>query len=201
MKHCLICDDHPLYAAALAATVAAHWPAVRITAAHDHGQAAIAASAGQPDLCLLDLGMPGATPRVGVAAIRKAAPAARILIVTGTRDAALMQDLLAMGVAGCLAKTATPAMVIAAIDMALAGGTVLPDWLGLPEPGPPRPSLSPRQAEVARLLAAGRPNKDIARTLGVSPSTTKTHVAQLLAILGVTNRTEAAARLLALGLV
>ena len=64
----------------------------------------------------------------------------------------------------------------------------------------PRDGLTRRQIEVLRLLADGRSNKDIARELGVSPATVKSHVAQLIAVTGATNRTGAAMRASSLGL-
>ncbi len=57
------------------------------------------------------------------------------------------------------------------------------------------PSLTARQTAVAVALADGLSNKDIARRLGISPTTVKDHVAAVLRRLGARNRTEAAARL------
>jgi DNA-binding NarL/FixJ family response regulator len=65
---------------------------------------------------------------------------------------------------------------------------------GLVEP------LSLREVEVLRLLAAGRPNQQIAEELVVAPNTVKKHVTHILEKLGATNRTEATARALELGL-
>jgi len=64
----------------------------------------------------------------------------------------------------------------------------------------PRDGLTRRQIEVLRLLAAGKSNKDIARELGVSPATVKSHVAQVIAITGATNRTGASMHAASLGL-
>jgi DNA-binding NarL/FixJ family response regulator len=60
--------------------------------------------------------------------------------------------------------------------------------------------ISPRECEVLEQLAAGSANKVIARELGISPNTVKTHVARLLEKLGAANRTEAIARARELGL-
>jgi len=60
--------------------------------------------------------------------------------------------------------------------------------------------LSPRELEVLRLLAAGRPNQQIAEELVVAPNTVKKHVTHILEKLGATNRTEATARARELGL-
>ncbi len=61
--------------------------------------------------------------------------------------------------------------------------------------------LTPREVEVLGLLAAGQANKEIARALGVSPNTVKTHLARLYEKLGATSRTAAIAQARALGIV
>ena len=101
----------------------------------------------------------------------------------------------------------------AAINLVLAGGRYLPPRLAelqiptsLEAPLRPPPQtvvgpLSPRNLEVVRLMAKGLSNKDIARTLNISPATVKTHVAQVIALIGATNRTDASMRAQRLGLV
>lgn len=85
-------------------------------------------------------------------------------------------------------------------------------WLGFsvwnkPQQPPGNPAavaslgLTPREVEVLGLLAAGQANKEIARALGVSPNTVKTHLARLYEKLGVTSRTAAIAQARALGIV
>lgn len=84
-------------------------------------------------------------------------------------------------------------------------------WLGFavwnrPVPPPGNPAavaslgLTPREVEVLGLLAAGQANKEIARALGVSPNTVKTHLARLYEKLGAASRTEAIAQGRALGI-
>ncbi len=205
--HCLVCDDHPLVAQALTAAVTAHWPAARISVAVDYPMAITAIAGVDPvpvDLALVDLDMPGATPRAGIAALRAAAPAVPIIVVSGSSDDALLLDLLAAGIAGFVPKTASLAIIAAAIDLVLAGGRYLPAQLAsLPPAAAPdaAPLLSPRQVEVAALLVRGLSNKDIARTLGVAPATIKSHVTQVMAVLGARNRTDAAVRARAAGIV
>lgn len=206
MRSCLIADDHALVREALAATVAARWPDAGILHAGDF-PTAWAAAARQPDLCLADLDMPGASPVDGVEALRVAAPGMKILVVTGVYDDAMMLDLLARGVDGFAPKSLSADVIGAAIALVLAGGRYLPQRLAelrLPEQrcsaAPPARVLTERQQEVARLMARGQTNKDIARTLGIAPATIKSHVAQVIALTGAANRTEAAMRATALGL-
>jgi DNA-binding NarL/FixJ family response regulator len=190
---------------ALANMVADRWPGVVVREAADFPAAWSLAAQG-PDLCLLDLAMPGADPRAGVDALLAAAPDLRVLVITGSHDDALLIDLLARGVAGFAPKQSSKGVLLAAIELVLAGGRYLPPRLAellAPSPRPePQPvsGMSPRQMEVVRLLAQGFTNKDIARTLAVSPATIKTHVAQILAATGAANRTEASMRAKALGL-
>ena len=189
--------------AALAQLVTARWPETRIAEAEDFPTAWALAAQGF-DLCLVDLGMPGAGPLDGIEALRAAAPQMPVLVVTGSHDDAAMLAILERGVAGFAPKTSTPAVLTAAIELVLAGGRYLPTRLvelRRPLPAAPAGILSARQVEVLRLVASGQSNKDIARMLGIAPATVKTHVAHLIAATGASNRTDAAMRARASGLI
>lgn len=207
MRSCLICDDHALVREALVTMVAAKWPDAAITAAADFRAAWVEIASG-PDLCLADLDMPGATPIAGVAGLRAAAPTTPILIFTGSLDDTTMVALLHSGVAGFVPKTATTAVLAAAIALVVAGGRYLPERLAtmpvVQQPMAPRREgalLSARQTDVVRLMALGQSNKDIARALAITPATVKTHIAQIIAATGAANRTDAAMRARSWGLV
>jgi DNA-binding NarL/FixJ family response regulator len=207
VRSCLICDDHALVREALATTVAVKWPDAAITTAADFRSALVQIASG-PDLCLADLDMPGATPIAGIAGLRAAAPATPVLVFTGSLDDATMVALLHSGVAGFVPKTATTAVLAAAIMLVAAGGRYLPERLAIIPVTPlavvsRRASalLSGRQTDVVRLMAQGQSNKDIARALGITPATVKTHVAQILAVTGAANRTDASMRAHSWGLV
>lgn len=193
--------------AGLSALVSSRWPDATILVAPDFTTAWALASA-EIDLCLVDLDMPGASPRAGVKGLMQAAPKLALLVVTGSHDDALLLDLLAMGVAGFASKQLAPPVLEAAIALVLAGGRYVPDRLVELQAirsttnavaGEIR-LLSARQREVVRLLVRGLTNKDIARVLDVSPATVKTHVAQIIALTGAVNRTDASVRAQGLGL-
>jgi DNA-binding NarL/FixJ family response regulator len=212
MRSCLICDDHQMVREALAGAVARRWPEATILQAGSFPEAWHKA-AGSHDLCLADLAMPGADERDGIAGLRRAAPAMPVLVITGSHDDRLLLDLIASGVAGFVPKTSGTEIILAAIDLVLAGGRYMPPrvaelaaqtQVGIdPHVGTraPKPAVTARQADVLRLVAEGYSNKEIARALDLSPATVKTHVAQAIAAIGAANRTDAAIRATALGLI
>ena len=221
MQTCLICDDHALVREALVGAVKMNWPGTVVSEASDFPQAWVLARS-QPGFCIADLIMPGAAPLDGIKGIMQAAPHTPILVVTGTEDDALLLALLKLGVAGFAPKSASGAIVEAAIRLILAGGRYLPPRLAdiaaarvgaaldrgqatLASPNLGAAStgsfneaileqLTRRQIDVLKLVAQGLSNKEIARTLGLAPSTVKTHLENLLQTLGVANRTEAASQ-------
>lgn len=203
MQSCLICDDHALMRDALSAAVGGRWPEAEIRQAGNFGEAwTIAESA--PDLCLVDLMMPGAGPVEGVRGLLSAAPDSRVIVVTGSHDDALLVELLKSGVDGFLQKTATSDVILAAIELVLAGGRYLPPRVAELAVAQSQHAAAPassqlsfatdRQRAVLRLVAQGLSNKEIARELGISPATVKTHVGNAIASVGAANRTEAAIR-------
>lgn len=211
MKTCLICDDHAMMREALAGAVAVGWPDAAVTQAADFPAAWAAAAAG-PDLIISDLVMPGAAPVEGVRRLRAAAPAAPILVVTGAEEDEVLLALFELGIAGFAPKTSKSAIIEAAIRLVLAGGRYLPPRVAelaarsgaaadAPQPASGGPRLTERQADVLKLVAAGRSNKEIARELDLSPATIKAHAAAAMAALGAVNRTEAVMKARALGLI
>lgn len=205
MESCLIADDHALVRDALSLSIAARWPDAVIWEAADFPSAWTLAE-HNPQLCLMDLGMAGSAPREGIARLRQLAPASRIVVVTGTADDALMLTLLDDGVEGFVPKSARASVIGAAIDLVMAGGRYLPERLGemvaLSRRDPALcERLSPRQMEALRLISQGLTNKEIARTLGLSPATIKVHIAQAMSALSAANRTDAAIKARDLGLI
>ena len=214
MKSCMICDDHVLVREALAGTVRLGWPAAVITEVGDFTAAWAEAARGHA-MCIVDLMMPGAGPIEGVKGIRAAAPAMPLLVVTGTQDDSLLLDLLDLGISGFTPKTASGAIIEAALRLICAGGRYLPPRLAeiaasRIDTGAAKPvrdagasasatlttsgGLTDRQLSVLRLVATGLSNKEVAQSLDLSPATVKTHLAVIQAVLHAKNRTDAAQR-------
>lgn len=188
------------------------WPEASIETACDFPEA-WAAIASQPDLCISDLGMPGASPREGIERLRRISESTAILVVTGNEDDQLLLELYALGIAGFVPKTSRTAVIEAAIRVVLAGETYMPSRVlqlalgaGLSVDKPLQTiafpnRLTDRQIEVLQLIAKGESSKEIARRLDLSPSTIKAHTAAVMTALGASNRTDAVTKALRLGII
>ena len=208
-RRVLICDDHPMVRQSLGATVRGLWPDAELLEAGDF-RAAWTLAERAPDLALVDLGMPGAEPIAGVRELLARAPATRLLVVTGSDEDATAAELAAVGAAGLVRKTATSAVIEAAVALVARGGRYLPAHVlalpasrAAPAPAPAGGgvALTDRQREVLRLMAEGQSNKAIGRALSIAPDTVKTHVSQIFAELGAVNRADACVKATALGLI
>jgi DNA-binding NarL/FixJ family response regulator len=120
-------------------------------------------------------------------------------VLTSAADQTQVALALRAGAAGFLYKDVDPDALLRAIRSVHDGHTLLaPEAAAaMSERAPGRDgrgldALTSREREVLSLLAGGRSNREIARTLGVSEKTVKTHVSSVLAKLGVADRTQAA---------
>lgn len=153
------------------------------------------------DLAIVDLQMPGAAGIEWIRSLRTQYPALPLLVISATEEPTLVRALIACGVAGFIPKSDSPAVILQAVRLVLAGGTYAPLRLlsdpvsgssnKLGQAGPTMAGLTQRQREVLGQLARGLPNKRIARELGLSESTVKVHLLAIYRVLAVRNRTEA----------
>ena len=131
-------------------------------------------------------------------ALRDQLPGARVIVLTSFLDEAKLMPALRAGAAGYLLKNAPPKEIARAVRAAHAGETLLDPVVAsrlveaLTHDEEPLDRLTPREREVLDLIGRGFANKRIARELGVSEKTVKTHVGHVLAKLDVSDRTQAA---------
>jgi DNA-binding NarL/FixJ family response regulator len=190
-------------------------PGISVAGEASDGDAAVDLVARtRPQVVLMDLNMPGCD---GVAATRRITaehPGTRVVVLTTYADDESIIGALQAGALGYLTKDATRAEIGRALRAAAAGQAVLdPDVqrrllsaaARAPDvpasPGTPGTAgapgsreaddLTPREAEVLRLIAAGQSNREIARTLFVSEATVKTHVNRIFAKTGSRDRAQA----------
>ncbi|WP_432164671.1 response regulator [Streptomyces sp. bgisy031] len=175
-----------------------------VAEAADGTQALEAARRLRPDVCLLDIRMPGldgleVTRRL--CAPEEPDPPKVVIVTTFDRDEYVF-TALQHGACGFLLKDASPALLAEAVRAAVGGESLvspsitvrLLQQLAHASPAvPPQEPLSDRELEVVRLVARGQTNQEIAESLFLSMSTVKTHLANIQAKLAVRNRVEIAA--------
>jgi DNA-binding NarL/FixJ family response regulator len=190
----LLADDHTVVAEGLATLLQGEFAVV--ATATDGRQLLEAARRFRPDVIVTDLAMPGMSGLDAMRRLRADGLASRVIILTMHSDAALAVEALRAGASGFILKHAAGKELIAAIRSVLGGKTYVSpqlaaDVLGtLAEPETSGGKLTPRQREVARLLADGRTMKEVAATLGLSPRTVETHKYQLMETLGLRSTAE-----------
>ena len=187
-----VADDHPIMRAALTSALAALGDVRFVEAADAAGTLAMLDAHPELDCVLVDLRMPGTDGIETIRELRARAPGVPVIVVSADEQSGHVNALLALGVSGYVPKSEPPDVIVSAVRLVLAGGTYVPPRLMAPAAREPSlPDLTPRQAEVLRLLARGLPNKSIANALGVSEGTIKVHLIAVFRALNVRNRTAA----------
>ena len=212
MIRVLIADDHPIVREGFGAIVNAE-PDIQVVAqASDGVQALERAAAANPDVALMDLRMPNMGGAEAIRRLRQTNPNLRAIVLTTYDDDEAIYEAIRAGARGYLLKDVRPKDLVRAIRRVHAGGSLLQpvvverllDRLG-PEPSDdeaePVEALTPRELEVLQIMARGARNRDIADELVISERTVKIHVANVMAKLGVSNRTAAVVRAMDLGLI
>lgn len=201
-------DDHPLFREGLVRALAGN-ETVEVVGEAEDGVAALALiRQHRPDVALLDYRMPGMDGAAVAAAARRDDLPTRVLLVSAHDEAEIVYQALQQGAAGYLPKDSTRAEIVAAVLDCARGHDVLSPRLASGLAGqirrhaePARPALSPREAEVLRLIATGRSVPAIAEELFLAPSTVKTHLQRLYEKLEVRDRAAAVAEAMRRGLV
>ena len=195
----LLIDDHTLFRDALGLLIGARFPELELLAAGDLA-GALATLAAHTDvrLVLLDLNLPDSQGLASITRLREAAPEARLVVLSADDRPETVEQAIEQGACGFVPKTSRGDLLQQALRITLDGGVYLPPGSTVSAVPPPAAGitpqalgLSPRQADVLRLLIDGQPNKQICRVLDLSESTVKTHLAAVFRRLDVNTRTQA----------
>lgn len=197
----VIADDHVLVRQGIRAFLDTHADVTIVGEAEDAASATKLCAELKPQVALVDLVMPGG----GIAAtrdIRGASPGTQVILLTSFDDSRQILAAVQAGALSCLLKDVDADGLADAIRKAARGEAVLhPRVAGYlldairrgATPGEePLGTLSEREREVLALMAEGLSNQTIGDKLTISEKTVKTHVSNILAKLGVADRTQAA---------
>lgn len=194
----LLIDDHPLFSEGLKGLLFELNPGVEVCQAksvHDAHRLL-----GQTfDLVLMDLNMPGISGMAALTRIKAMFEASAVVVVSGDESPSTIQSAIQHGAAGYVPKSTEPSVTIHALRLVMSKGTYLP-----PEAlrasvaeaptlnaGTWSQKLSPRQMAVLRCLLQGKPNKVIARDIGIAEGTVKAHLWAVYQLLAVNSRSQA----------
>jgi DNA-binding NarL/FixJ family response regulator len=230
----LMLDDHLMFSHGLKTLLNTLAPEMSVDISAGMNDGLQMAAASSYELILLDWylgeGASKTTGELNIQRLCEVGSTARIVVLSGQTDSALIRRALEAGAAGFIPKKYGTDIMLAALRVVMRGGIFLPPeamyergasnaataLTAVPSDapatsaaavkGPPArlatdaltdiesrfAHLTARQAEVYRAVARGLPNKLIARELGITESTVKTHLSAVYAVLGVNNRTQAA---------
>jgi DNA-binding NarL/FixJ family response regulator len=195
IRRVVLVDDHPLVREAVREVLLRRFKGIEVAPCGSLAEALANVSARPPELVLCDLDLPDAHGAGAVTAMRAALPPqVPVVVLSGETGPSTIATALAAGANGFVPKLADLQALVQALEPWL--GPALPSVVAThASTGTAGSQLSARQLAVARELIKGLSNKEIARALGVSPETVKSHVSEVIGRLGARNRTEAVLRL------
>ena len=202
----VIADDHSVVRRGLRMFLAMDPELVVVGEAADGEEAVHMARLLLPAIVLMDLLMPVMDGITATAIIRSELPHTEVLALTSVLEDASVVGAVRAGAIGYLLKDTDADALCRAIKAAAAGQVQLTHQAAarlmqaVSAPESPE-ALTERETEVLRLLAQGKANKEIARSLNISEKTVKVHVSNILSKLGVQSRTQATLYAIRIGLV
>jgi DNA-binding NarL/FixJ family response regulator len=203
----VVADDHEVVRAGFAAILDTQPDFTVLGTAADGTEAVRTCQECRPDVVLMDVRMPGMDGIEATRLLTAAGSGPRILILTTFDLDEYVYDALRAGASGFLLKDVTAERLFDAVRVIAEGEALLapaitrrligefarqrPRPADPAQPTGPLGTLTPRETEVLRLIAAGLSNPEIARRLVVTEETVKTHVSRVLSKLGLRDRTQA----------
>jgi DNA-binding NarL/FixJ family response regulator len=188
----LIADDHSVVRMGLRALLESRSSWQVCAEASDGRDAVDKATKLQPDIAILDIGMPLLNGVEAARRIRKASSHTEILILTMHESDDLVQQVVEAGARGYILKDDADRVLLAAVDalrqhkpyfsvrVSAAVGSTDPPPDSPDSAKSPRSRLTPREREILQLLAEGKSNKEVASLLGISVNTAEAHRANIM---------------------
>jgi DNA-binding NarL/FixJ family response regulator len=194
----LVADDHGIVRAGIRLLLERQSDLKVVAEASDGVEAVEQALAVQPDLCILDVGMPRLTGLQAAREIRAHLPNARVLMLSMHDDEHYLFEALKAGASGYVLKREADQDLVGAVRAVGSGEafltnaaerSIIREWMDDGAQGPAIP-LTPREEEVVKLIAEAYTNTQIAEILHLSEKTVESHGANVLRKLGMRDRVE-----------
>jgi len=198
---CLIVDDHPVVRQGIRALLERELPGVEVLDAATPQAALEESPDARPDVVVIDPSPAGAEVERLVSELQRTLDSA-IVVFTGNGGARLLADALKAGVKGYVRKDSPPEDLVRAIQAASSGDFYVDPALSstiVLEEGDR--TLTVRQREILQMLADGMQTDAVAKSLGLSTETVRTHTKRILAKLQADTRTQAVAIAIRNGLI
>jgi DNA-binding NarL/FixJ family response regulator len=201
----LIADDHPHFRDGLRALLSSASDLEVVGEAADGEEAISLAVDLQPDVVLMDLGMPGVGGIEATRRILRTSPHIAILVISMFEDEDSIFAALQAGARGYLLKGSLKAEILRSIRAVSSGEAIfgptiarrLMQYFSNPHPAAPPdafPELTEREHEILELIARHETNPEIAKRLHLSPKTVRNHVSNIFTKLQVADRAQAIIR-------
>ena len=189
----LIVDDDSLIRKSLSMTLSREDDITVVGCAEDGAKALELCAQENPDVVLMDIRMPGVDGVAATQLIKRRYPSVRVMMLTTFDDRPVILEALAAGADGYLVKTDKISDIAVKLRAMMEGAGVLGadvlKKLAVSE-NPALNTLTPRERDIARLVAQGLKNKEIAAQLFLSEGTVRNNIVVIAEKLGVTNRTQ-----------
>jgi len=189
MINVAIVDDHKILTEGLKGLIEEAGIAKVVGVAHSAAECRSSLGFWQPDVLLLDVGLPDISGVDFCKEIKEQFPAVKVLALTTHNEYTIVRQMLANGASGYLIKNSMSEEVLAGIQAVAAGETFLCHEIDLlmKRPSEKHVWLSPRERELLRLISEGLTNGEIADQIFLSPETIKGYRKNLLLKLGAKN--------------
>lgn len=200
----LIADDHPHFRDGMRALLSSV-PDLEVVGEARDGEGAITqAEKLQPDVILMDLGMPGVNGIEATRRVLRTSPHIAVLVISMQEDDDSVFAALQAGARGYLLKGAPKTEILRSIRSVASGEAIfgpaiakrLMQFFATPRPAAPEvfPGLTDREREILALIARHETNPEIAKRLRLSPKTVRNHVSNIFTKLQVADRAQAIIR-------